>query len=438
MRRRSRAPPPDIFFPHADSAGRGYHAPVSDLSRDAYQTLDDGDPLASFRARFAIPEGVLYLDGNSLGPLSFAAADRVERTLAGEWGVGLIRSWNSAGWIDLPRKVARKIAPLIGASTDEVAVSDSTSVNLFKLVSAALRLRPGRRIVLSEPENFPTDLYIADGAARSAGARVELLPIDRLLLSIDGDTALVMLTHIDFKTGRVHDLERITRAAHANGALVLWDLSHSIGAMPLDLSKAGADLAVGCTYKYLNGGPGSPAFAFVAARHHGTLESPLTGWMGHARPFDFAPAYAPARGIDRLLCGTPPVLSLAALDAAIDVFAEVDMTALRKKSMALGDRFIALVEARCARWGLELASPRDAAMRGSQVSFRHPESYALKQALIARNVIGDFRAPDIIRFGFGPLYIRFADIWDAVDALERVLAGREWDRPEHRAREAVT
>lgn len=408
------------------------------LTRESCVALDRIDSLARFRERFNLPAGVIYLDGNSLGALGDDIPRRLAITIEREWGEGLIRSWNSAGWIDLPRKVAAKLAPLIGASPLDVAVSDSTSVNLFKLVIAGLRMRPGRRRVLSDASNFPTDLYIAGSAAKLLGAELEILAPEDLLRSLDADTAIVMLTQVDFKTGALHDLARITEAAHTRGALMLWDLSHSAGALPIDLAGADADFAVGCTYKYLNGGPGAPAFVYVAARLHAALESPLAGWMGHARPFDFEPAYAPASGIDRLLCGTPPVLSLAALDAALDLWAQVDLAEVRAKSVALSELFIALVEDRCAGFGLVLASPRRAAERGSQLSFRHAESYAIKQALIARGVIGDFRAPDLLRVGFTPLYLRYADIWDAVEALAGVLFSREWDAPAFRKREIVT
>ena len=407
------------------------------MDRDACLARDAADPLAGFRTRFLLPPGLIYLDGNSLGALPRGVAERIAETVATEWGQGLIRSWNAAHWIDLPARVAAKLAPLIGARPAEVAVADSTSVNLYKLIVAALRLRPEREVVLTETDNFPTDLYIAEGATRSLGRRLQLVPRERMVDAIDGDTALVMLTHVDFKTGALHDMAGLTGAAHARGALALWDLSHSAGALPVALGAADADFAVGCGYKYLNGGPGAPAFAFVAERHHDGLDQPLSGWMGHARPFDFGPRYAPAAGVARLLCGTPPVLSLVALDQALDLWSEVDMGAIRTKSLALGELMIDLVETRCAGHGLELASPRGAG-RGSQVSFRHAEGYAVMQALIARGVIGDFRAPDLLRFGFAPLYVRHVDVWDAVEQLRQVLAGREWNRPQYRQRAAVT
>jgi kynureninase len=405
-------------------------------SREACIALDRADPLAGSRAGFALPDGVIYLDGNSLGALPKAAAARLAEVVGGEWGDSLIRGWTAHGWIDLPQRVGDRIGRLIGARPGEVVAADSTSVNLFKLIVAGLRLRPGRTVVLSEPDNFPTDLYMAEGATRLLGAELKLAPRAELLGAIDHTTALLLLTHVDFKTGALHDMAAITRAAQAKGALLLWDLSHSAGALPVDLGAANADLAVGCGYKYLNGGPGAPAFAFVAARHQAALDQPLSGWMGHASPFDFATAYAPAEGIGRLLCGTPPVLSLAALDAALELWDQADMTAVRAKSMALTTLFAELVEQRCPE--LVLASPRDAGARGSQVSFRHAEGYAIVQALIARGVIGDFRAPDLLRFGFAPLYLRHVDVWDAVEHLGAVMQTREWDRPGFRQRAAVT
>jgi kynureninase len=410
------------------------------IDREGLAARDRADPLAAWRDAFVLPEGVIYLDGNSLGALPKAVQARVAEVVRGEWGDSLIRGWMAHGWIDLPRRTGDRIARLIGARPGEVMVADSTSINLFKLVVAALRLRPGRPVVLSEAENFPTDLYIAQGAAEALGEgrRLELVPRPRLVDSIGSETALVMLTHVDFKSGALHDMAGITRAAQAKGALVLWDLSHSVGALPVDLNGANADLAVGCGYKYLNGGPGAPAFGFVATRHQAAIDQPLTGWLGHAQPFDFSTRFEPAEGIARLLCGTPPVLSLAALDCALELWDRIDMTALRAKSMAMTTLFAELVEARCAGHGLALASPRDAAMRGSQVSFRHAEGYAIVQALIARGVIGDFRAPDLLRFGFAPLYLRFVDVWDAVEHLVQVLKTREWDRPAHRQRAAVT
>jgi kynureninase len=411
---------------------------VSLTRRDA-ATLDAEDELASLRDAFSLPEGVVYLDGNSLGALPRSAVSRLRDLVEREWGESLIRSWNAHGWIDLPARVAALLAPLVGAAPDEVAVADSTSVNLFKLLAGALRLRPGRKVILSEQENFPTDLYVAQGiAALLDGVSLRLVPRAGLAAALDESVALLMLTHVDFRTGALHDMEVWTREAHRVGALALWDLAHSAGALPVDLAGCEADLAVGCGYKYLNGGPGAPAFAFVARRHHDGFATPLQGWMGHAEPFAFDPGYRPAAGVARLLCGTPPILSLAALECGVETISRAGVPRLRRKSIALTDLFIRLVEQECPGSGLVLASPREPAARGSQVSLRHPEGHAIVQALIARGVTSDFRSPDILRFGFAPAYVRFADVWDAVAALRAVMQQREWERPEHRGRAKVT
>jgi kynureninase len=408
--------------------------------RDEALALDAADPIGRFRDRFVLPEGVIYLDGNSLGPPPRRALERVEEVLRREWGGELVRGWTSREWIDLPARVAGAIAPLVGAAADELVVADSISVNLFKLLAAALRLRPGRRVIVSELGNFPTDLYVAQGLAELLGERCELRLVERrrLLESLDAEVAVLMLTQVDFRTGEMHDMASWTRAAHAAGALALWDLAHSAGALPVDLSGCGADLAVGCGYKYLNGGPGAPAFAFVARRHHDGLRSPLYGWMGHAVPFDFDPCYRPAPGVARLLVGTPPILSLAALECGVVSVAEIGVERLRAKSIALTELFVGLAERECHGHGLGLGSPRDPARRGSQVALHHPEGYAVLQARIATGGIGDFRPPDLMRFGFAPAYLRFVEVWDAVARLREILETRSWDRPEHRARRKVT
>lgn len=408
-------------------------------SRQACLDRDAADPLAPWRDRFSLPAGTIYLDGNSLGVLPTAVPARIADVIAREWGDDLIRSWNTAGWIDLPARVGAKIARLIGARDHEVIAADSTSVNLFKLLTAALRLRPGRTVILSETGNFPTDLYVGQGAAGLFdGVALRHVDAEAIAGAIDETVAVVSLTHVDFRSGRLHDMAAITEAAHAAGALMLWDLAHSAGALPVDLNGCGADLAVGCGYKYLNGGPGAPAFLYVAEALQDAIDQPLSGWMGHSDPFAFVPDYAPAGGIRRNLCGTPPVLAMAALDTALDVWDDVDLTTLRAKSIALGDLFIALVEDRCAGQGLTLASPRDGQRRGSQVSFRHPEGYAVMQALIDRGVIGDFRSPDLLRFGFTPLYLRYTEVWDAVDILADILTTGAWDRDDFKRRAAVT
>ncbi len=416
-------------------------------SRDDFAAWDSADPLRAHRDHFVLPEGVLYLDGNSLGALPKATAERVRQTIEQEWGHDLIRSWNSAGWIDLPAVLGDKIGRLIGASPGQTIVADSTSINLFKVLSAALALSPGRRRIVSQRDNFPTDLYMAQGMVRLLGGSYELtlLDDDPDAEAIEGalgsadDVAVLMLTHVNYRTGRVHDMVRLTAAAHRAGALAIWDLAHTAGPMPVDLQAADADFAVGCGYKYLNGGPGAPAFLWVAPRHQEAFAQPLSGWLGHAAPFDFDPAYRPAPGISRYLCGTPPVLSMIALDCGLDTVLAADPIALREKSMRLGDLFIECVEARAGEGsGLVLASPRNAQERGSQVSFHHPQGYAVMQALIARGVIGDFRAPDILRFGFAPLYLRYTDVWDAAEALGDILESGAWDRPEYHRRAAVT
>ncbi len=406
------------------------------ITQAACQALDDADPLRACRERFVLPPGVTYLDGNSLGALPRAVAPRMQRAVEQEWGVGLIRSWNDAHWYPAPQRVGARIAKLVGAQDNEVIVADSTSVNLFKLLVAALRMRPGRSVILGEDDNFPTDAYIAQGVAEITGVRCQAVPAAELMAALDEQVAVLSLTHVNYRSGRMHDMAALTRRAHEVGALVIWDLAHTAGAMPCDLNGSAADFAVGCGYKYLNGGPGAPAFAFAAQRHHATLRQPLTGWHGHARPFEFTQTYEPAPGVDRLLVGTAPQLNLIALEAALTAFDGVDMQALRTKSLALTDLFIRLVDERLAGFGL--ATPRDAAQRGSQVSLTHPEAWPIMQALIARGVIGDFRAPDILRFGFTPLYVGFADVWHAVATLADIMTTQAWAQPEFRQRKAVT
>ena len=404
------------------------------------QALDAADPLAAFGQRFNLPDGLVYLDGNSLGALPRDTPARVARAIADEWGRDLIRSWNTAGWMDMPMRVGDKIGRLIGALPGETVCADSTSINVFKALSAALRLNPGRKVILSEPDNFPTDLYMAQGLTGllNDGHRLVLKTPDEIEAALNADTAVLMLTHVNYRSGRMHDMARLTEKAHAVGALVVWDLAHSAGAVPVDLTAAGADMAVGCGYKYLNGGPGAPAFIMVAGRHQARFSQPLSGWLGHADPFAFSVDYRPAAGIGRALCGTPAVLNMTALECGLDVMLEADQGAMRAKSLALTDLFIAEVEARGAGRGLSLLTPREHHLRGSQVSFAHAEGYAIMQALIARGVIGDFRAPDILRFGFTPLYTRYADAWKAAGALADILATGAWDRPEFKARKKVT
>jgi len=422
------------------------------MNRQECLALDAEDPLASLRAQFELPPGVIYLDGNSLGVLPLAAASRVQQVIRDEWGRDLIRSWNTAGWIDMPQRVGDKIGRLIGAAPGEVVVADSTSVNLYKVLSAALNLQradaPSRKTIVSERHNFPTDLYIAESLARERGLGLRLVEAGEIDAQLNDGLAILMLTHVNYRTGRMHDMAGLTRRAHAAGALVVWDLAHSAGAVPVDLAAADADLAVGCGYKYLNGGPGAPAFAWAHSRHTTRMDAdqlwqPLSGWLGHAAPFEFTPNYRPAAGIARFICGTPPVISMAALECGVDTVLAASplggMAALREKSLALTELFILLVEERCNGHGLVLQTPREPSLRGSQVSFSREEGgYAIMQALIARGVIGDFRAPDILRFGFTPLYTRFVDVWDAVEHLLQVLQSGEWRRDEFNKRAAVT
>ncbi|MBA4216499.1 MAG: kynureninase [Proteobacteria bacterium] len=417
------------------------------MNLDDAQRLDAADPLRSLRDLFTLPEGVTYLDGNSLGALPKATPARVQRAVEQEWGQGLIKSWNTAGWIDLPRRLGDRLAPWLGARPGEVLVADSTSANLYKVLHAALQLQQGqRKVVVSERSNFPTDNYIAQSVARAHGGELILAetPEDIPPL-LDERCAVLMLTHVNYRTGRMHDMGLLTRWAHQAGALAVWDLAHSAGAVPIDLLGAAADFAVGCGYKYLNGGPGAPAFVWMHPRHEGQVWQPLTGWLGHANPFDFDSEYQPAPGIQQFQCGTPGVLSMTGLDTALDVFDAAQklggIKALRNKSLALTEAFIDTVEARVPE--AVIATPRDAGLRGSQVSFSLPhgiDGYAVMQALIARGVIGDFRAgvPELLRFGFAPLYNGFADVVRAVEAVADIVASQSWNTPEFTSRAKVT
>jgi kynureninase len=426
------------------------------LDRADCVARDAADPLTRLRDQFATEsldaQGVIYLDGNSLGPLPRSVIERVREVVEQEWGAGVIRSWNTAGWIDLPQRVGDKIARLVGAGSGQLIVADSTSINLYKVLNSALAMvtadAPSRRRVLSEQQNFPSDLYIADTVARAHGCELVLLDGREVVDQLDNRVGVLLLSHVNYRTGRLHQMSTVTRAAHDAGALVIWDLAHSAGVMPVELGNDAPDFAVGCGYKFLNGGPGAPAFVWAHPRHTSRMDregwrQPLSGWMGHAAPFDFNADYAPAPGIARFLCGTPPILSLAALECGVDsvIAAETSggLAAIRRKSQGLTDLFIDLVESRCAGHGLSLATPRAADERGSQVSFsRDSGGYAIVQALIEGGVIGDFRAPDILRFGFAPLYIRFVDVWDAVDRLREVLNSGVWREPRFSVRAAVT
>ena len=407
------------------------------MSLDEARLLDTNDPLAFARERFRLPNSVIYLDGNSLGALPAGAPAALAKTAERQWGEDLIASWNKHGWIDWPTRIAAKLAPIVGAKPSEVLVADSTSVCLFKLLTAAVGARPGRKIILTQRANFPTDLYVAGGLAEMLGLTLKAVQPDEVIRTIDAETAVVTLTHVDYRSAAFYDMQSVNDAARAAGALVVWDLSHSAGAIELDLNGAGAELAVGCGYKYLNGGPGAPAFIYVAERSQSEFQNPLQGWMGHSQPFAFVDDYRPAGGILKFLTGTPSVLALAALEAGLATFDDIAMRDVAAKSRSLSRLFVAEVEARCGD-EVHLASPRDPLKRGSHVVFAHPEGYAVMQALIARGVIGDFRAPNLMRFGFAPLYNNHAEMVRAAEILADILAANEWDQPHFKQRAKVT
>ena len=411
---------------------------MTKLNRQYFEALDNNDELAPMREKFCLEEGLVYLDGNSLGVLPRATADHISQVVTQQWGNGLIRSWNTHQWMEKPTKLGDKVAQLIGSKKAQVLVCDTTSVNIFKLAAAAVKMRPGRSKLITEIGNFATDLYLLQGLAKLLGNKVEViaLPREQVLSAIDEDTALVLLTHVHFKTGAMWDMASVTQMTQKKGSLMMWDLSHSVGAMPINLDEINVDLAVGCTYKYLNGGPGSPAFLYVAAQHQDLFEQPLTGWLGHAKPFDFEDDYQGAAGIQQAMCGTPPVLANAALEVALNLMLSVDMHLVRVKSQLMGNLFIQLIQQRCPQF--EVESPTYDEQRGSHVSLAHTQGYAIMQALIARNIIGDFRAPKTLRFGFTPLYLRYVDLWDTVEALEDIMLQESWNQPEFLHRQAVT
>lgn len=405
------------------------------------EQLDRLDPLAACREQFALPENTIYLDGNSLGALPKASAARVHEVVSHQWGNDLISAWNKHSWIELPLTVGDKIAPLLGAAAGQVVVTDSISVNLYKLLVTALNMQPGRNTVVSEQGNFPTDLYMVQGIEALLGeqrCKLNSVPTDELGKVLNDDVAVLMLTHINFRSGRIHDMQRLTRLAQDKGILVIWDLAHSAGAVPLELDACNVDFAVGCGYKYLNGGPGAPAFIYAASRHHAQVKQPLSGWMGHANPFAFSDNYEPAAGIRQFLTGTPSIIAMAALDAALDVFADVDMQAVRNKSIELTELFLSLKKDHACLFDLTLQSPADSAVRGSQLSFSHPDAYAICQALIAHGVIPDFRAPDIVRFGFTPLYLRYSDVAQAIDVLAMIMDKALYKDSKYNQRATVT
>jgi len=405
------------------------------------EAMDAADPLRAMRDRFVLPEGVIYLDGNSLGAASVNVFSEIETAAKQEWAQDLIRAWNTARWFDMPVELGDRLGRLIGAAPGQTVVCDTTSINIYKVLHAALAMRPKRSVIVAEGDSFPTDLYMAEGVASTRpGTALRLEGVDAATIEelVDDHVAVILVNHVNYKSGRLRDMAALTRRAHDAGALIVWDLCHTAGALPVDLDGSSADFAVGCTYKYLNGGPGAPAFIYAANRHHGDIHQPLSGWWGHARPFAFEQGYAAGTGIRRFLCGTQPVLSMRALKGALDLWDEVDMTAVREKSIALTDLFIRLVEAKCGACGLELESPRNGAERGSQVSFTHPHGYQVMRALIERGVIGDFRAPSTVRFGFTPLYVGYRDVWDAVGVLEDILRTGAWQDARYAVKAAVT
>ena len=402
--------------------------------------LDAHDPLAHCRDEFLLPENTVYLDGNSLGPLSKRSQQRINEVVKNQWGEDLIKSWNSHSWIDLPFSVGEKIAPLIGAAKGQTVCCDSISVNLFKLLSYALQLQPKRKTILSQIDNFPTDLYMAQGLQSLLGnERCELLQVaaEQIPNALNEEIAVLMLTHVNFRSGEIHDIQAMTEQAHELGILVIWDLAHSAGAVPLELDACNVDFAVGCGYKYLNGGPGAPAFIYVAERHQNAAEQPLSGWMGHRIPFDFINDYQPGNGMKQFLTGTPNILSMAALDAALDIFADLSIEQVYAKSIALTALFCQLIEENIELQSLNSLSPA-AAMRGSQIALSHPQAFAISQALIAENIVVDYRAPNIIRFGFAPLYTRFQDVAKTVEVLAELMRSQRFHDPIYAQRATVT
>ena len=415
---------------------------MNNLTREDFTSLDKIDPLAKVRDEFSLPQNLIYFDGNSLGPLPKCTIHTLETMIQKEWGNGLIGSWNKENWINMPRELGNKIAPLVGAKLGEVIVVDSTSVNLFKVLTSALLLNKNRRVIVSEAENFPSDLYILEGVNKMFGESYERHLIEEgdyeIDKYIDTSTAVVMLSHVNYKTGRISDIKRITSIAHEKGALVIWDLSHSVGVMPLYLHDCGVDFAVGCTYKHLNGGPGAPGFLYVHKSLIEKVSQPLTGWMGHIQPFEFEVNYQPANDICKYICGTPPIIAYKAIESGLTVFEQVSMNVVREKSIKLSEMFIQLMQQECIKFGFELFSPRNAEQRGSQVSFTHGNGFSIMQTLISHGVVGDFRQPNILRFGFSPLYMRFEDVWDAVICLREIMQTKEWQSEQFNKRGYVT
>ena len=413
---------------------------MANITRKNLERLDREDPLAVFRDEFYLPEGMIYLNGNSLGAMPRKAVDRARRVVEVEWADGLIGSMNTAGWYELPQTLGRKVAPLVGAKPNEVVLTDSAGIVQYKALAAALQIQPDRRVIVMEGSNFPTDNYMAQGLVGQLddGYTIRFAEADEMIDAIDEDVAAICITHVHYKTGHILDMAAITERAHSVGAAAVWDLCHSLGAMPIDLNGCKVDFAVGCTYKYLNGGPGAPALLFAAERHHGKYHQPLTGWYSHAEPFNFERDYRPAPDVRQMLSGTQPTVSLSIAEIGIEITLRADMQAIREKSMRMTDLFIELVEERCGREDFTLVSPRDAKRRGSQVSFHHDEGYPIIRAMHDRGVICDYREPGNMRFGFAPLYTRYVDVWDAVDILRDILDNDAWNDARYRSRAAVT
>ena len=403
--------------------------------------LDKQDPLSKYREEFFLPKNTIYFDGNSLGPVPTKTIKNLNKTINEEWGKDLINSWNKANWINLPQTLGNKIAPLLGAKSGEVVVVDSTSLNLFKVLTSALRLNKNRKKIVSESTNFPSDLYILEGVNGMLNNHYECQLIDddiNFEKYIDSSTAVVMLSHINYKTGRISDMKKITDYAHQQGALVVWDLSHSVGVIPMDLHNIGVDFAVGCTYKHLNGGPGAPGFLYVHSDLIEIVSQPLSGWLGHSDPFAFEAKYTPANNINKFICGTPSILSYKAVESALDIFDEISLEQVREKSIQLSELFIKLIQQECGDFGFELFSPSDAAHRGSQISYKHENAYPIMQSLISRGIIGDYREPNILRFGISPLYMRYEDVWNAIICLKNIMQSNEWDSSNFKIRNYVT
>jgi len=415
---------------------------VNNLAREDFIKLDTLDLIKKVREEFALPKDVIYFDGNSLGPLPKNTIKSLELVIQREWGDGLIRSWNEENWINLPRNLGNQLAPLIGAKEGEVIVVDSTSINLFKVLSSALMLNKNRKVIVSEAANFPSDLYILEGVNNMFGESYERCLIDEgddeIEKYIDSSTAVVVLSHINYKTGRITDLKKITTFAHEKGALVIWDISHSVGVLPMNLHDLGVDFAVGCTYKHLNGGPGAPGFLFVHSSLIEKVSQPLTGWLGHIKPFDFEVEYQPANDINKFICGTPPIIAYKAIESGLEIFKDLSIIEIREKSIKLSEMFIQLMQQECTEFGFTLFSPKNSEQRGSQISFLHENAYSIIQALISHGIIGDYREPNVMRFGISPLYMRFEDVWNAITCLREIMQTGEWQSEKFKNKNYVT